>query len=140
MFIGSGRSLTLVTLSLIEPVFLLTFTRLFRLGRTFTLLLVLVRVTRTRLLVMITTRGRLMRLIRRFLVRGGLVPPLILIWRTTSNNVGPIDQRSSNQTHQPPSGGYHNQQSGPRNTNQNQKKGKGPAKSKQPGKIGRAHV
>ena len=33
-----------------------------------------------------------MRLIRQFLVRGGLVPPLILIWRTASNNIGPIDQ------------------------------------------------
>ena len=34
-------------------------------------------------------------------------------------------QRPSNQSHQPSSGGYHNQ---------NQKKGKGPARSKQPGK------
>ena len=92
MFIGSSRSLTLVTLSLIKPVFLLTFTRLFRLGQIFTLFLVLVRVTRTRLLIMITTRRRLMWLIRWFLVREGLVPPLILVWRTASNNVGPIDQ------------------------------------------------
>ena len=34
-----------------------------------------------------------MRLIRQSLIRGGLVPPLILVWRTTSNNIGPIDQR-----------------------------------------------
>ena len=94
MFIGSSWSLTLVTLSLIKPIFLLTFTRLFRLGWTFPFLLVLVLVcvTRTRLLVMKTTRGRLMWLIRRSLIRGGLVPPLILIWRTASNNIGPIDQ------------------------------------------------
>ena len=42
---------------------------------------------------MITTRGRLVCSIRQSLIRGGLVPPLILIWRTTSNNIGPIDQR-----------------------------------------------
>ena len=42
---GSSRSLVFITLSLIKPFFLLTFTRLFRLGRTFTFLLVLVQVT-----------------------------------------------------------------------------------------------
>ena len=57
-------------------------------------------------------------------------PPNQNQWR----NQTPSYQRPSNQPHQPSSGGYHNQQSGPRNTNQNQKKGKGPAKSKQPGK------
>ena len=51
-------------------------------------------------------------------------------WR----NQTPSYQKPSNQPHQSSPGGYHNQQSGPRNTNQNQKKGKGPAKSKQPGK------
>ena len=54
-------------------------------------------------------------------------PPNQNQWR----NQTPSYQRPSNQ---PSPGGYHNQQSGPRNTNQNQKKGKGPAKSKQPGK------
>ena len=93
MFIGSSRSLTLITLSLIKPFFLLTFTRLFRLGQTFTFLLVLVCVMRTRLLVVITTRRRLMWLIRWSLIRGGLVPPLVLVWRTASNNIGLIDQR-----------------------------------------------
>ena len=93
MFISSGRSFPFITLSLIESFFLLTFTRLFRLGRTFTLLLVLVHITRSRLLVMITTRRRLMRLNRRSLIRGGLVSPSILVWRTTSNNISPIDQR-----------------------------------------------
>ena len=57
-------------------------------------------------------------------------PPNQNQWR----NQTPSYQKSSNQPHQPSPGGYHNQQSGPRNTNQNQKKGKGPAKSKQPGK------
>ena len=44
-------------------------------------------------------------------------------WR----NQTPSYQRLSNQ---PSPGGYHNQQSGPRNMNQSQKKDKGPAKSK----------
>ena len=57
-------------------------------------------------------------------------PPNQNQWR----NQTPSYQKPSNQPHQPSSGGYHNQQSGPRNTNQNQKKGKGPAKSKQSGK------
>ena len=57
-------------------------------------------------------------------------PPNQNQWR----NQTPSYQRLSNQPHQPSPGGYHNQQSGPRNSNQNQKKGKGPAKSKQPGK------
>ena len=57
-------------------------------------------------------------------------PPNQNQWR----NQTPSYQRLSNKPHQPSPGGYHNQQSGPRNTNQNQKKGKGPAKSKQPGK------
>ena len=57
-------------------------------------------------------------------------PPNQNQWR----NQIPSYQKLSNQPHQPSPGGYHNQQSGPCNTNQNQKKGKGPAKSKQPGK------
>ena len=57
-------------------------------------------------------------------------PPNQNQWR----NQTPSYQRPSNQHNQPSPGGYHNQQSGPRNTNQNQKKGKGLAKSKQSGK------
>jgi hypothetical protein len=52
-------------------------------------------------------------------------------WR----NQTPSYQRLSNQQqYQPPAGGYQNQQSGNRNPNQNQQKGKGPTRSKQPGK------
>jgi hypothetical protein len=94
MFISSGRSFSLVILALFEPFFLLTFTRLFRPGRTFSFLLVLVRTSITRLLVLITTSRRLiLLLIRRSLVRGGLVPLLILVRPTTSNNIGPVNQR-----------------------------------------------
>ena len=57
-------------------------------------------------------------------------PPNQNQWR----NQTPSYQRPSNQPHQPSPGGFNNQQSGPRNTNQNQKKGKGSAKFKQPGK------
>jgi hypothetical protein len=50
-------------------------------------------------------------------------------------NQTPSYQRPSNQQqYQSPAGGYQNQQSGNRNPNQNQQKGKGPARSKQPGK------
>ena len=56
-------------------------------------------------------------------------PPNQNQWR----NQTPSYQRPSIQPHQPSPGGYHNQQSGPCNTNQNQKKGKGPVKSKQSG-------
>jgi hypothetical protein len=94
MFISSGRSFTLVILSLFKPFFLLTFTRLFRPGRTFSFLLVLVLISITRLLVLITTSRRLiLLLIRQSLIRGGLVPPLILVRRTASNNIGPVNQR-----------------------------------------------
>jgi hypothetical protein len=49
-------------------------------------------------------------------------------------NQTPSYQRSSNQQqYQPPAGGYQNQQSGNHNPNQNQQKGKGPVRSKQPG-------
>ena len=57
-------------------------------------------------------------------------PPNQNQWRNQTSSY----QRPSNQPHQPSPGGYHNQQSGPHNMNQNQKKGKGLAKSKQPGK------
>jgi hypothetical protein len=94
MFISSGRSFTLVILLLFEPFFLLTFTRLFRPGRSFSFLLVLVLVTITSLLILITTSRRLILLLIRWsLIRGGLVLLLILIKRTASNNVGPVDQR-----------------------------------------------
>ena len=43
-------------------------------------------------------------------------------------------QRLSNQPHRPSPGSFQNQQSGNHNLNHNQKKEKGPAKSKQPGK------
>jgi hypothetical protein len=50
-------------------------------------------------------------------------------------NQTPSYQRLSNQQqYKPPTGGYQNQQSGNCNPNQNQQKGKGPARSKQPGK------
>ena len=51
-------------------------------------------------------------------------------WR----NQSPSYQRPSNQQYQSSPGGFQNQQSGNCNLNQNQKKGKGPAKFKQPGK------
>jgi hypothetical protein len=58
-------------------------------------------------------------------------PPNQNQWR----NQTPSYQRPSNQQqYQPPTGGYQNQQSGNHNPNQNQQKGKGPARSKQPGK------
>jgi hypothetical protein len=58
-------------------------------------------------------------------------PPNQNQWR----NQTPSYQRPSNQQqYQPPTGGYQNQQSGNCNPNQNQQKGKGPARSKQPGK------
>jgi hypothetical protein len=58
-------------------------------------------------------------------------PPNQNQWR----NQTPSYQRLSNQhQYQSPTGGYQNQQSGNRNPNQNQQKGKCPARSKQPGK------
>ena len=57
-------------------------------------------------------------------------PPNQNHWR----NQTPSYQRPSNQPHQSSPGGYNNRQFGPCNLSQNQKKGKGPAKSKQPGK------
>ena len=54
-------------------------------------------------------------------------PPNQNQWR----NQTPSYRRLSNQSSP---GGFQNQQSGPHNMNQNQKKGKGPAKSKQPDK------
>jgi hypothetical protein len=44
-------------------------------------------------LVLISISRRLiLLLLRRSLIRGGLVPPLILVRRTASNNIGPVDQ------------------------------------------------
>ena len=68
-------------LSLFKPILLLLFTRSIRLGRT-SFLLVLV----SRRLV-----GRIgLLLFRRSLIRVVLVPPLIVIWRTMMDNIGPI--------------------------------------------------